>query len=345
MSKKRKNKEKIFDVYSQNFAFVKKHPQVTIGPDILNNYMCPLCLNGFTKEDLSDKVENHLTVEDVPPKSMGGKPIILTCKNCNSTAGHQLDAHLLHILEDESFKIFNPNSKADVAYEKDGKKMNGEIKIDSEGKWHMNFDPKRSNPKDTSYMMGKLNSGSKKVMDYEDLMNYKPDNFKFNIKPKERGIERNAEINMLRIAYLLAFAKFGYGFIINGNLYKIREQILNPKKEILRHTFWLRYDFPDNYIGTNIIFQPKEMISFLVVFKLKTKSFNRNFGIVLPGPNPPGLNVYDFINDKLCVGDGTKQCDFLMQPFSNKSFVLQERYAFASHELWQNILERKKDSD
>jgi len=269
MSKHRKKKERIFDVYSQNFAFVKKHPQIKIEPDV--PYMCPLCLDGFTKEDLSDKVENPLTFEDVPPKSMGGKPIILTCKNCNSTAGHNLDAHLLHILEDESFKGFSPNSKSDVTYEKDGKKMNGEIKIDENGKWNMNFDPKRSNPKHTDYFMTKMNSRSKRIMDYEWLKNYEPDNFKFSFKPKERGKERNAEVNMLRIAYLLAFAKFGYGFIINSNLYKIREQILNPDKEILRHTFWLRLDFPDNYIGTNIIFQPKEMISFLVVFKLKRK--------------------------------------------------------------------------
>jgi len=338
MSKHRKKKERIFDVYSQNFAFVKKHPEIKIDPDIPNSYMCPLCLNGFTKADLSDTVENPLTFEDIPPKSMGGKPIILTCKMCNSTAGHKLDAHLLHILEDESFKGFSPNSKADVTYHKDGKKMNGDIKIDENGKWHMNFDPKRSNPKDANYILKELNSRSIRVVDYETLMNYKSDSFKFNFKARERGLNRNAEVNMLRIAYLLAFAKFGYGFIINPNLYKIREQILNPNEDILKQVFWLRYDFTDNYIGTHIIFHPKEMISFLIVFKLKTKSFNRNFGIVLPGPNPPGLKVYDFINDKLCVGDGTENCEFLMQPFSNTNFVSEERYAFASHQLWQNIL-------
>jgi len=92
MSKHRKKKEKIFDVYSQNFAFVKKHPNIIIEPEILNSYMCPLCLNQFTKVDLSDNVENPLTFEDVPPKSMGGKPKILTCKVCNSTAGYELDA-------------------------------------------------------------------------------------------------------------------------------------------------------------------------------------------------------------------------------------------------------------
>ena len=65
----------------------------------------------------------------------------------------------------------------------------------------------------------------------------------------------------------------------------------------------------------------------------------------MPGPNSPGINVYDFINDKLCVGDGTEMCDFLVQPFSDTNFVSQEKYAFASHQLWQNILKEKEDSD
>jgi len=223
--------------------------------------------------------------------------------------------------------------------------MNWMLKIDENGKWRINFDPKRSNPKDANYFMGKLDSLSERITDYEGLMNYKSNSFKFSFKAKERGIERNAEINMLRIAYLLAFAKFGYGFIINGNLYKIREQILNPNEKILRHVFGLGYDFSDNDIGIHIIFQPQEILSFLVVFKLKTKSFNRNFGVVLPGPNPPGLKVYDFINDKLCVGDGTEMCNILIQSFSHTNFVSQEKYAFASHKLWQNILKEKKKSE
>ncbi len=34
-----------------------------------------------------------LTDEHVPPKAVGGQPLLLTCANCNHTAGSRLDAH------------------------------------------------------------------------------------------------------------------------------------------------------------------------------------------------------------------------------------------------------------
>ena len=37
-------------------------------------------------------VAGELTDEDVPPKSSGGRPLVLTCKPCNNTAGSKLDA-------------------------------------------------------------------------------------------------------------------------------------------------------------------------------------------------------------------------------------------------------------
>jgi hypothetical protein len=53
-------------------------------------YPCPLCGNGFTKEAL---VQDILTAEDVPPKSVGGRKILLTCQPCNNDQGSEIDSH------------------------------------------------------------------------------------------------------------------------------------------------------------------------------------------------------------------------------------------------------------
>ena len=59
-----------------------------LGLDLPRYYLCPLCLHGFDEDSISS-----LSWEDVPPKSMGGKPLLLTCRTCNSVAGHEVDHH------------------------------------------------------------------------------------------------------------------------------------------------------------------------------------------------------------------------------------------------------------
>ena len=54
-------------------------------------YVCPQCLNAFPESAL---LAGWLTQEHVPPESVGGKKIVLTCKNCNNTAGHSTDADM-----------------------------------------------------------------------------------------------------------------------------------------------------------------------------------------------------------------------------------------------------------
>jgi hypothetical protein len=52
-------------------------------------YACPICLKEFTEEALAD---GRLSAEHVPPESVGGRELLLTCKACNNTAGTKLDA-------------------------------------------------------------------------------------------------------------------------------------------------------------------------------------------------------------------------------------------------------------
>ena len=48
--------------------------------NIEGDYLCPLCLKAYKEQD----VRNVLTEEDVPQHSLGGKRIVLTCKNKKS---------------------------------------------------------------------------------------------------------------------------------------------------------------------------------------------------------------------------------------------------------------------
>ena len=48
-------------------------------------YVCPICARGFTSID-------DLTFEHAPSRKIGGREVALTCRECNSVAGHSVDA-------------------------------------------------------------------------------------------------------------------------------------------------------------------------------------------------------------------------------------------------------------
>jgi len=60
-------------------------------PKLGDKYVCPLCRDAFERSE----IESKLSVEHVPPSSVGGRPVALTCKRCNNTAGTLLDAEML----------------------------------------------------------------------------------------------------------------------------------------------------------------------------------------------------------------------------------------------------------
>lgn len=53
-------------------------------------YACPLCLVAYGRDAFE---AGMFTVEHVPPHSVGGDPLLLTCERCNSTAGTAMDSH------------------------------------------------------------------------------------------------------------------------------------------------------------------------------------------------------------------------------------------------------------
>jgi hypothetical protein len=71
-------------------SFSRRFPAIASKIEPEPFYVCPQCLRAFNERALDLRL---LTREDVPPKSVGGKKIILTCCECNWRAGHEMDAH------------------------------------------------------------------------------------------------------------------------------------------------------------------------------------------------------------------------------------------------------------
>jgi hypothetical protein len=142
------------------------------------------------------------------------------------------------------------------------------------------------------------------------------------------------EAALLRIAYLLAYSTFGFGFLINSNLQLIRDQIQSPHKRKLEHWGIFTTDYSDDMLGINIITKPKELQSFLVVFELKTPIRTTRHGVLLPGSTAPGLNIYKWLSKSY---DNQKDEKINAVNIPDGHYLQTPNLAFASHAFWNDI--------
>ena len=270
MTSREKKRKYIFDKYSTNLILLKKNGIVDIQLSYDKTYICPICLNQFSEESLDQSVKNPLTLEDAPPKSLGGKANILTCKECNNTCGHEIDKHLTErIIEIDNHK-FTVNSEFSAQFEIDGKLVQGRIIIDSNGIMKAYHIDKNNNPiKLKDYL---------KTINKDKVVNIHIDKKKVN--------PINMQLALLKTGLLLVFEKYGYSFILDESYNRLREQLQNPLKIIYPLEFWMKVPWPKEIYGVPFIIE-KGIESVCPIFPLKTKSSEYVFATIIPLTNKP----------------------------------------------------------
>ena len=190
--------------------------------NILDAFICPLCLSIINKENT-----DNITIEDVPPESVGGQPILVTCAKCNNDLGGKVDCylhnellvhHLLRHPENESFK---------TTYTLNGIQIKGRMRINTISgflKYQFTIDANdRANfPLFTTELENNWD-GCNLLVESEIT--------------STKRIDEYSNISVLKSAYLMAFSKMGYMYILQDNLEKIREQIHNRDKNILDNSY------------------------------------------------------------------------------------------------------------
>lgn len=80
MSNKNK-RDKIFGLYAKRIKIIPFVSSDRVAFHMVDAYICPLCLSVYSIGN------TDLMLAHVPPESIGGKPILVTCKDCNSNRG------------------------------------------------------------------------------------------------------------------------------------------------------------------------------------------------------------------------------------------------------------------
>lgn len=239
-------------------------------------YGCPLCLRLFPRDQIQ-----HLSPDHVPPKSVGGRLEVLTCNECNHTAGAELDSHAAGIERFRRVLAGEAYPRAEARFKFDDVTATMELRADRARCVEILGLPKANPPGVLEQVMA--------VFD-EHVRSGTTPSIEFTM-PKLRCSEQRARVSYLRAGYLAAFAVFGYTAIMSQSFDPVRQQIREPDVEHLRFFFHHRRDDLHGY-WVAVVEEPSWHVSIVVLMG--------RFQITLPLPGDARL--YERIAKKAAVG-------------------------------------------
>jgi len=249
-------------------------------------YICPLCLQAYA---IGNK---ELTLEHVPPVSVGGKPILVTCKACNSNCGADIDVCLTNELE----IVHNLNhldsipQKTRLAF--NGIEINAQTTFSKTEGFKFMISPDNNNPIEFEGFMTEVENSKE---GYEIRV-------AANITNRKRDYEL-ANIALLKSAYLMAFNELGYMYVLNANTNIIRDQIHNPKKNVIGNAFIIdnKNEVLENLPDGVYYAQLNKIGCVLVIMELKLRQseIKHSKAIVLPHPKDSNGHIYSELSQQM----------------------------------------------
>ncbi len=211
-------------------------------------YACPCCLGLYATNAVASRV---LTIEDVPPKALGGRPMLLTCKWCNNTAGSELDAHAaVQTLGDSLARGIDTEQWVKATSHANGIPLRGKARVAAE------FEAAVS-------AYGSSNPGPG-----------------LSVTVHTSFDDARARLSLIRAAYLAAFAGLGWTYILRPALSPVREQSRAPDVQIIKPYLFRDPSTPSTRRGILVVSDPPELAAVAVTIG--------EFTVFLPGLSQDG---------------------------------------------------------
>jgi len=215
-----------------------------------SGYMCPLCYRIFRREEL--EMPNVLACEHVPPRSLGGRELVLTCFRCNSAAGASVDAELSKYVTFQSFLRRDMRESRKARLMKDGHALNVLLRWNAEALEIIDY--------------GNRNAPCVARGLENELKHDEAERRNWTLRLTLGNVYRTGwpEVSVLRAAYLAAFAKFGYQYIADAALDVVREWINNPNQKVVNSCVFPVPDALDDVRSIVLVKEPAAFRSLAV---------------------------------------------------------------------------------
>lgn len=234
-------------------------------------YVCPLCRAIYTIEGV---YQRDLTIEHVPPKSLRGKGLVLTCKDCNQKWGALAVPHARWYEDGLEFQEGAlRRSKVPGKLIIEGLEINLDVAQSENGILFRALDsPQGNSPQSIEQLSDYL----------ESFSNTSGMTMRFQLS--RRFVPRLARISWLCSAYLAAFALLGYSYIFSSYLSEVRRQLDNPQETVLRGFVKLHPSKNPHLRRVGLVVSPEDCTSLVLVMG--------RHAVFLPLPTSPP-NVYE----------------------------------------------------
>ena len=251
------------------------------------SYACPLCLVEYTLDQI-----DLLSVDHVPAEALGGSRMVLTCKACNSDSGHDVQIHMIR--RERTANVFSgelsePHA-ARISFLRGAEaepraSVNGVVFTERSGPTTLTVS-EANEPEDIASFRREMEAavGS---LDWRFRVRFDQDQF-HNIA---------ARVGWLREAYLVAFAVFGYTYILDPALETVKRQIDQPQTQIIERFKLFDPKGDPAARGFYLIQQPAAIQSFAV-------QFGRHW-VFLPWPGSD-VDIYAALPG---IGDGQEMVE------------------------------------
>ena len=250
---------KMFDAYNLHLNIIREL-NIT---DRTDEYICPICMKGFSKNSIV-----KLSIEDAPQQALGGKKIAITCKDCNNTCGHTIDNHLYNMLEyiERSHFLSGTDHRIKILDLDKEEPINAKLEVKGKDDLKMLISEKNNNPYILKERLNKLVDGKEITIQNEKL--------KVNFRRASAAIIKNA--------YIILFAKYGYSFMLDKQYDRIREQMINPEPFILPDGLWTMQKNLDLFDGVYLS-SDNHYRGFFIAYTVMKRQLYR-FLVFIPTP-------------------------------------------------------------
>jgi hypothetical protein len=213
--------------YLASSAFKRSFPEVANQVPVDDFCVCPICVRAFGVQALEAR---FLTREHAPPESVGGNRLVLTCRDCNVGAGHQIDSHMRREADVMDFAAGQLKEIKAGLVTKCGSVP---IRLSASGSGLLMLGlPHATRPEVHASVMGQFEAATK-AKDERRV------DFRIHFAPFSAN---RARVSWLRSAYLVFFAALGYRFICRPELDPVRAKIRSPESDDGPRTFRLILD-------------------------------------------------------------------------------------------------------
>ncbi len=261
----------LFDIAANNLQLLRDNSLLLHGD---SDFICPICLRPFKKAEIG-----LLSMEDAPQASLGGKKIAITCKECNNTCGHKSDIHLANYITHIENRDNLPGTIKQVSIIDNGNIVRGKVQVGANRELSMILSDKNNDPR---------------ILDTH-LAGVKKDAI-INVEDRPLNIDWRRMITaIIKNAYIILFARFGYSFLLDPFYNKVRQQILNPDIPILPEALWTKQS--KMAISEGIYFSNNNQYRGLFVVYSLNRLTKHNICVCLPTPLFPYEMIDEFFRN------------------------------------------------